>query len=122
MSGSAAGQGSSGRRRLPDRGGEDAERAGDVEQLQSDKRALQARYGARDWFRGVAISPHETGLGLRLNVDPQGLQRDERLPRTFRGRPIEVVFTAGYEKRARPAGVDRAEDQPDDQPPPSSST
>ncbi len=74
-------------------------RTGDMRGLQRAKQALAQKYGKRAWFRGVGIAPSESGLVLRLNVDPTSEASKEKIPRSFRGYKVEIVFIRGYKPR-----------------------
>ena len=71
----------------------------DPAELRRAKDALREKYGRYDWFRGVGIAPSETGLALRLNVDPSAGVPLNKLPKTFRRYDVEIVFIQGYEPR-----------------------
>lgn len=76
-------------------------RQASVEKLGRAKEALKQRYGDRAWFRGVGIAPSKSGFVLRLNVDPSARVSKHKIPRSFHGYRIEVVFIRGYEPRKR---------------------
>ncbi len=72
----------------------------DIEALRSAKRALLEEYGDCAWFRGAGIGPSGSGMGLRLNVDPDVEVADEEIPKSFRGYAIDVVYIGDYEPRS----------------------
>lgn len=68
--------------------------------LQRAKRTILDEYGDCEWFCGVGIVPTKTGLGLRLNVDPDVAVEAGEIPRKIRSVDIEIVPIRGYEARA----------------------
>lgn len=71
-----------------------------LEALQRAKEALKGQYQNRVWFRGVGIAPSESGLVLRINVDPTAKVGEDEIPSVFRGHKVDVVFIRAYEPRA----------------------
>lgn len=61
--------------------------------------ALCSRYEREPWFRGVGITPHPGGLGLRLSVAPELDLSSIKLPSEIQGFPVEIVQIVAYGPR-----------------------
>jgi len=72
----------------------------EIEALRQAKEELVERFGDRPWFRGAGIAPSESGLVLRVNVDPD-VEVDDAVPvpERLRGFPVEVIHIKGYAPR-----------------------
>ena len=69
-----------------------------IDKLREAKDAFRAEYGDCGWFRGVGIGTTDSGLVLRVNVDP-GCEVQAEVPTEFRGCRVEVVRIEGYGPR-----------------------
>lgn len=63
------------------------------------KEGLRKQYERQRWFCGVGIVSSDTGLKLRLNVDPDIAVEQDEVPKSYDGYAIEVVYIKEYKAR-----------------------